>query len=72
MQRLLWTKAVLDKCATTLMPTPMHVYRDIAARYGVDVASREALNHFFNQTSHDSPLRFSSPLRMSCASERGK
>lgn len=34
------------------MPTSMHVYRDIAARYGVDMASREALGQFFN---HDLP-----------------
>ena len=31
------------------MPTSMQVYRDIAARYGVDVASREALSQFFNR-----------------------
>lgn len=54
------------------MPIPMPVCRDFAARYGVNVASRETLNHFSTMTFHNSPLRFSSPLRKSCASERGE
>jgi hypothetical protein len=33
----------------------MHVYRDIASRYGVDVASREALSRFFNHDLHQLP-----------------
>ena len=32
------------------MPTPMHVYNEIAARYGVDSTDEEAVDHFFEVT----------------------
>jgi hypothetical protein len=47
------------------MPTPMHVYRDIAAHYGVDVASRKAPSQFFN---HDLP-RFPAEVQLTIAQQ---
>ena len=47
------------------MPTSMQVYRDIAARYGVDVASREALSQFFNR---DLP-RFPAEVQLTIAQQ---
>ena len=47
------------------MPTPIHVYRDIAAHYGVDVASREALSQFF---THYLP-RFLTEVQLAIAQE---
>lgn len=38
------------------MPTPMHVYGEIAARYGVDPTSGPAVTRFFTNTINTLPI----------------
>ena len=38
------------------MATPMHVYAEIAARYGVDPADDDAVDHFFIERAGTLPV----------------
>jgi DNA-binding CsgD family transcriptional regulator len=47
------------------MPTPMHVYGEIAARYGVDPSSGPAVTRFFTNTINTLPI----PIQQEIAEE---